>query len=228
MYIDSPGGSSLASEAMAAALQTIAAQKPLVAAMGPVAASGGYYVSTAAQWITAQPGTVTGSIGVLSGKVITAGLLDKLLFHRESIERGLHADMYGSEKLFSDEERTAIWNQIQRVYDVFLDRVTAARNMTREVADCIGGGRVWTGRQALENGLVDELGGLENALAKARELGGLNRRAQVREGRSGRGELPPLAPDPASIISYALGGVDMLGGGKSLCLCELVDLAAAD
>ena len=226
LYINSPGGSATASEAMASALQKLAAKKPLVAVMGPVAASGGYYVSTAAQWITAQPGTMTGSIGVLSGKVITGGLLDKLLFRRESIDRGVHADIHAAERPFSEEERKIVWASIQRVYDVFLDRVTASRNMSREAVDAVGGGRVWTGRQAQRRGLVDELGGLETGLAKARQLAGLHPRAVLREVRSSREQMSPPIPSSASMIGYALAGLELFNDSKALCLCELLALGA--
>ena len=226
LYVNSGGGSASASEAMSAALHKLAAKKPLIAAMGSTAASGGYYVSTPAHWVTAQPGTLTGSIGVLSGKVIAAGLMDKLLFHREAINRGRHADFYDAERPFNEEERKTVQEHIERVYDVFLDRVTAARGLTRQAVDNIGGGRVWTGRQALEHGLVDELGGLEAALAKARQLGGLPARAPVRELRELKTQTPPPLPDPVSIIQYTLEGMEMLGHGKALCLCGLVDLEA--
>jgi len=228
LYVNSTGGSSSASEAMAAALQKVADKKPLVAVMGPIAASGGYYVCAPAQWISAQPGTITGSIGVLSGKIIISGLLDKLLFHRESMNRGLHADFQGADRLFNEEERKTVWENIQRVYDVFLDRVTASRKLSREAAESVGGGRVWTGRQALERGLVDELGGLENGLAKARELAGLHPRAPMREVRPGLEQLPPPLPEPASIVRYAIEGLDMLGGAKALCLSVLVTLEGDD
>jgi len=228
LYVNSGGGSASASEAMAAALQKVAAKKPLVAVMGPVAASGGYYVCAPAQWISAQPGTITGSIGVLSGKIIAAGLLDKLLFHRESISRGRHADFHGAERPFNDEERKTVSENIQRVYDVFLDRVTAGRKLSREAADSVGGGRVWTGHQALERGLVDELGGLEMGLAKARQLAGLHPRAPMYEVRPDRRQLPPPLPDAASIIRYCIEGLDMLGGAKALCLSSLVALEGYD
>ena len=226
LYVNSTGGSSSASEAMAAALQKVAAKKPLVAVMGPVAASGGYYVCTPAQWISAQPGTITGSIGVLSGKLVTSGLLDKLSFHRESIGRGLHADFHSTERPFNEEERKTVWDDIQRVYDVFLDRVTAGRMISREAAETVAGGRVWTGSQAMERGLVDELGGLENGLAKARQLAGLHPRAPVHEVRTGRGQVQPPLPDPSSIVRYAIEGLDMFGRGKALCLCDLVGMEA--
>ena len=225
LYVDSPGGSASSSEAMAAALQKLAAKKPLVAVMGPVAASGGYYVSTPAQWITARPGSVTGSIGVLSGKMVLSDLLDKLLVGRESISRGQHSDLEASDRPFSDEERKIMLDSIRRAYDVFLDRVAASRSLSRDDADNVGGGRVWTGSQALEKGLVDQLGGLESGLAKARELAGLHHRARVREVPADRGqEQPPMPSDPSSIVNYALDGLRLLGGGKTLYLCELTGI----
>lgn len=232
VYVNSPGGSASASEAMAAALQKITAKKPLIAVMGPVAASGGYYVSTTAQWILAQPGTITGSIGVLTGKVITSDLLDKLLFRRETLTRGANAAFQGAERPFNDGERQIVRESIERVYDVFLDRVTASRNITRESAEAVGGGRVWTGSQALDRGLVDELGGLEQGLAKAREMAGLNPRAPFREVRPDRQytQLPAPVPaswnlasgNPASLLGYAIESLDLFASGKNLCLSELL------
>lgn len=222
VYVDSGGGSATAAEAMAAALGQIAAKKPLVVAMGSVAASGGYYVATPAQWIVAQPGTITGSIGVLNGKIVNAGLLAKLLFNRETISRGKHALLTSTERPFSDEERAALWRQIQRTYEVFLNRVATSRRMSREAVDAVGGGRVWTGRQALEHGLVDQLGGLEQALAKARQLAGLEARAPVHEVQVSK---QPLAPAPASsmaLVQYAIEGLQQLGGARALLLCPLI------
>ena len=225
LYVDSPGGSASASEAMASALQKLAAKKPLVAVMGPVAASGGYYVSTPAQWIIAQPGSVTGSIGVLAGKMVLSGMLDKLLLGRESINRGLHADLEASERPFNDDEREIMLGAIQRAYDVFLDRVAVSRSMSRDDVDTVGGGRVWTGSQALDKGLIDELGGLESGLAKARELAGLHPRARVREIPPDRGsDQPPLPSDPSVIVGYALDGLRLLGGGKTLYMCGLAGI----
>jgi len=226
LYVDSPGGSASASEAISAALQKVADKKPLVAAMGSTAASGGYYVCTPANWISAQPGTLTGSIGVLSGKVITGGLWDKLMLHREHIDRGLHSDFQTSERPFSDEERKIVWDSIQRVYDVFLSRVMSGRNLSRDTAESVAGGRVWTGHQALHLGLVDGLGGLDAGFAKARELAGLDPRAPVREIATGRAEMPPPVPDPAGFISYVLEGLEMFTGGKALLLCDLYDMDA--
>jgi protease-4 len=222
VYVDSGGGSATASEAMAAALEKVAAKKPLVVAMGSVAGSGGYYVTTPARWIVAQPGTITGSIGVLMGKIVNAGLLEKLLFNREMISRGQHALFLSSDRPFSDEEREMLWRQMKRTYDVFLDRVAASRKMTREVVDAVGGGRVWTGRQALERGLVDDLGGLEKALAKARQLAGLDAHAPVREVRPSKQPLAPAPASPLVLVQYALEGLQQLGYTRVLLLSPLI------
>jgi protease-4 len=221
LYIDSGGGSATASEAMRAALEKIAAKKPLVVAMGPIAASGGYWVSTPGQVIIAQPNTITGSIGVLSGKFVNAGLLEKLLVNREIISRGKTALFYDFERPFSDEEREIVWEGIQRIYDMFLERVSASREMMRQEVDTIGGGRVWSGRQALEKGLIDEFGGLQRALDKARQLAGLNERAPVRVFTPEKKPIAPL-PEAASVLTYALEGLRMLNGPGPLCLCPLV------
>ena len=221
LYIDSGGGSATASEAMAAALEKVATIKPLVVAMGSVAGSGGYYVATPARWIVAQPSTITGSIGVLNGKIVSASLLEKLLFHWEMISRGERATFEDTGKPFSDEERKMVWESIRRIYDVFLDRVTASRKMSREAVDAIGGGRVWTGRQALGSGLVDELGGVDKALAKARELAGLAKETPVREVRMGKQPLAPMA-EPAALLQYALEGLELFNGTRALCLCPLI------
>ena len=222
VYVDSRGGSSTASEAMAAALEKIAATKPLVVAMGAVAGSGGYYVATPAQWIVAQPGTLTGSIGVLEGKVSDVGLMDRLLMRPENVTRGRRAAMYSGDRPFSREEKEIIWESISRVYDLFLGRVARSRKMSTEAVDEISGGRVWTGRQAMDHGLVDELGGLDRALAKARDLAGLHPRARVREVPPARGPLQPPIPQPAAFLDYALDGLRMFNRGTPLYLCPLL------
>ena len=222
VYVDSRGGSSTASEAMAAALQKVAHKKPLVVAMGAVAGSGGYYVATPAHWIVAQPGTLTGSIGVLTGKIANVGLMDRLLMHRETVTRGRRAGIYSGDRPFSQQEREIVWDSISRVYDLFLERVARARKMTAEAVDEVGGGRVWTGRQAEERGLVDELGGLDVALTKARELAGLHPRARVREVPPSKGPLQPPVPQPLALFDYALEGLRMFNRGTPLYLCPLL------
>lgn len=193
LFIESPGGSALASEAMAAALGKLAAQKPLVVAMGAVAASGGYYVATPAHWIVAQPGTITGSIGVYSMKGVVSGLLDKLGVGREKISRGKFVTLYDPDHPFTEEERAKVAVDVQRLYEIFIGRVAASRKRPVEEIEAIAGGRVWTGRQALANGLVDELGGLDAALAKARALANLPPDAPWHDIPLGKQPLPPKA-----------------------------------
>lgn len=214
LWVDSGGGSASASEAMAAALAVLARHKPLVAVMGGVAASGGYYVTTPAQKVLAHPGTITGSIGVVAGKVVTAGLFNRLLFNREQVTRGEHSGMWGSDRAFSDVERGKLADLIERSYRLFLQRVAAARGRPINEVEQVAGGRVWTGRQALGHGLVDELGGLERAIATARQLGGLRPDAPVREARRGRREpapVPATAPAMLEHASRALAALNQAG-----------------
>jgi protease IV len=220
IYVDSGGGSAAASEAITAALEKIAAKKPLVVAMGSLAGSGGYYVSTPGHWIVAQPSTLTGSIGVLFGKIANAGLFDKLLLHRETLSRGQHATLLDIGQSFSEEERTMVREQVKRTYDIFLNRVTRSRKMTPEVVEAIGAGRVWTGRQALERRLVDELGGLDRALIKARQLAGLPEDAPLRE-LTGSKHLRAPVSEPIGQLHDALRGLYYLHQ-SALCLCPLV------
>jgi len=224
VHVDSGGGSATSSEAMAAALREVAKKKPVIISMGDVAASGGYFVATPGSRIIAQPGTITGSIGVLSGKFVNAGLYEKLLWHREIISRGEHAEVQSGSRPFTEEERQGVWEQINRTYDVFLDRVMTCRNMTREAVDAIGGGRVWTGRQALENGLVDELGGLDLAIRRAREKAGLGHRSKVCEVKASKKLLAPAGAGASAWLAYAVDGIRLLRPGIALTICPFVSI----
>jgi protease-4 len=221
LYVNSGGGSATASEAMRLALDAVAARKPLVVAMGTFAASGGYWVSTPGRWIVARPGTLTGSIGVFSGKFVTGGLWSKLMFNRETIAFGQHATLNSDEKPYTDEERAIVKSQIDRIYALFLERVGKARNMVPEAIHPIADGRVWTGRQALERKLVDELGGFDLAVRKARTLAGLPDTAPVREVRAPKRMIPPVevASAPA-FIGYVLEGVSLLSRAPALAMME--------
>lgn len=227
VYVESGGGSAVSSEAMAKAMEKAAARKPLVASMGWVAGSGGYWVTTPAGWVVAQSATITGSIGVLSGKVISSGLLDKLMFHREILSRGESALFESTSRPYTEEERKHIWEAIDRIYEQFLDRVSQSRHKSREEIDKIGGGRVWTGRQALGHGLIDDIGGLDVAIKKAKQLGGLSPRARVREYRMKKEVLAPRT-DIAAAIEYMLEGVSMINRSKALCVMPLVWLGEVD
>jgi protease IV len=175
LRVDSPGGSALASDLIWNELKHC--KKPVIASMGDVAASGGYYISMAAKKIYADPGTLTGSIGVLGGKLSLAGLYEKVGITSETISRGKNANIFAS-RPFTKSEREAMTLILRDVYDQFLDKALqgrkgAGKKMSREDLEKLAGGRIWTGRQALENGLVDVLGSLDDAIAEAAKLGGL-------------------------------------------------------
>jgi len=200
----------------------LAEEKPVVVCMSSVAASGGYYVATPASYIVAQPGTITGSIGVLGGKLVNSGMLEKLLVNREIFQRGENATFHGSQRPFTEGERERVFVSIKHTYDLFLDRVSCSRNMSKEAIDTIGGGRVWTGRQALAHGLIDELGDLDVALDKARELAGLHERSKMKEIPFPKAYGMPI-PSPVAIFTYAKEGVDLLKQAHALCICPLFE-----
>jgi protease-4 len=178
LRVDSPGGSALASDLIWHELRRC--KKPVVASMSDVAASGGYYISMGARKVYAEPGTLTGSIGVVGGKLALGGLFDKAGVKTETIARGANANIMSSATPFSESERR-VWASLMRdTYDQFLDRVADNRRRAgkekltkEELEENLAGGRVWTGRQAKENGLVDELGTLADAVAGAKELAGI-------------------------------------------------------
>jgi protease-4 len=170
LRVDSPGGSALASDLIWAELKRC--KKPVVASMSDVAASGGYYISMVARKIYAEPGTITGSIGVVGGKLATQGLWKKAGVKTEVLSRGAHSGLLTSDAPFTDSERKTMTALMQDTYDLFVDKALegrrrAGKKMTRERLLSLAGGRVWTGRQAKENGLVDELGTLHDAVAWA-------------------------------------------------------------
>ncbi len=222
LFVDSRGGSSTASEAMRHALAVVAARKPLVVVMGSVAASGGYDVAMPGAWVVARPGTLTGSIGVLGGKIVTGQLFNMLSVNRETIAVGKHSTMNTDERPYSEEERELLRREIGRLYSGFLDVVAAARKMPRGELDQIAQGKVWTGRQAVERKLVDELGGLDTGLKKARDLARLSSSVPLREPRGARRYVAPLAaPVPAlSWIGYLLEGVKLLNRAPALAVAE--------
>jgi protease-4 len=169
LRIDSPGGSAIASDVIWREVMLTRAVKPVVASMSDVAASGGYYIAMPAHAIVAEPATLTGSIGVVMLKFAIDGTLKKLGMNLEGVTRGRYADLYSPVRAFTPEERLKIQEQMQATYDAFVEKAAAGRNTTPERIDAVGQGRVWTGRQAKEIGLVDELGGLDRALAIAKQ-----------------------------------------------------------
>ncbi len=218
LLIDSGGGAAMTAEAMTAALAELAADRPLVACMNGVAASGGYMIATAARWIVAQPATLTGSIGVISAKAVTRGLWDKLQLHRYEFTRGANAAMFSDAAPYTEAQRARVVRGVQHTYQQFINHVAAARKMSAEAVDAAGGGRVWTGAQALERGLVDELGDLHAALAKAKTLANLPDETPV----AVIGKAPPLPPqlaaNPAAALDYLRANAQAVGGGTPLLL----------
>jgi protease-4 len=168
LRVDSPGGSAEASEVILNAARRVQAQKPLVVSMGNVAASGGYYVACGADAIFADTATITASIGVVGGKLVTTGLWGKLGINWVGHQRGANADLLSSNRPFDEAQRQLIGAYMQRVYEVFKGHVARARgDKLRKPIDELAGGRVFTGRQALDLGLVDQIGGLQPAVEYA-------------------------------------------------------------
>jgi protease-4 len=172
LRVDSPGGSAAASDAVWRELIITRQEKqdrPLVASMSDLAASGGYYIAMPAQVIVAQPSTLTGSIGIFGGKFVTGGVYEKLGARIESTSVGKHAEINSPVRPYSPEELKKLQEQLQSFYDQFVEKVADSRHTTPEKVDALAQGRVWTGRQAKQNRLVDELGGLDYAVQIAKQ-----------------------------------------------------------
>ena len=178
LRIDSGGGLVVAADIIWRELVQLKEVKPFVVSMGDVAASGGYYIAAPADAIVAEPGTITGSIGVVGGKYSFKGLYEKLGIRKEILKRGEHADFYTDYGDYPPAEQAIVEKQIKEIYDDFIEKVALGRtDLTVEDVDKLGQGRIWSGRQAKENGLVDELGGLSHAIAIARERAGLEKKS---------------------------------------------------
>jgi protease-4 len=172
LRIDSPGGSAVASDAIWRELSITRDQKPsrpIVVSMSDLAASGGYYIAMAAPYIVAQPGTLTGSIGVITGKFVTGGTWAKIGANMEALSIGRNAEIESPIRPFNDSERAKVQAGIESFYDGFVEKAARSRHMAPEKLEALARGRVWTGRQAKEIGLVDALGGLDAALAVAKQ-----------------------------------------------------------
>jgi protease-4 len=168
LRIDSPGGSAIASDVIWREVMLTREVKPVIASMSDVAASGGYYIAMPAHQIVAEPATLTGSIGVVMVKFVIDGTLDKLGVNIDGVSDGRFAEMYSPVRAFTPEERAKVEQQMQATYDAFVEKAAAGRQTTPERIDAVAQGRVWTGKQAKELGLVDELGGLQRAIALAK------------------------------------------------------------
>lgn len=180
LRVNSPGGSVTASETLWREVKRARKRgKPVVASMGAVAASGGYYIAAAADAIVASPATITGSIGVITGKLVIRDLLQRLGVGLDTVRTNANADAWSIETPFTPEQRAHREAEADLVYADFLERVADGRNLTTEAVDRVARGRVWTGADARERGLVDELGGFRTALRRAKILAGLDEDADV-------------------------------------------------
>jgi protease-4 len=197
LRVETGGGSAMAADVIWREIERTTKIKPVIVSMGTAAASGGYYISSPGTRVFANPLTITGSIGIFYGKADVSELLRKLGVNVEVYKTAPRADAESIFRPFTDEERTELKRKVWQFYDVFLQRVAQGRNLTKEQVDAVGQGRVWTGEQALAHKLVDELGGLRQALAAARALAGLSDHAPIEE-------LPP----PQTTIIGRLLGID--------------------
>lgn len=203
LSVDSGGGSALASDVISRAVARC--DKPVVAVMGEIAASGGYYVLARADHVVASPFTITGSIGVVVGKPVLAELNERVGRHPETVGRELA--LFGSlNRPFSDAERAWAETMMDEVYARFVARVAEGRGLTPERVDELGRGRIWSGADAHERGLVDELGDLHTAVAAARRLAGLPDDAPVRAASGGFAfpGLPAFGREPGDAAASAL------------------------
>ena len=215
--VESPGGSVNGSETIwREVCRTRAAGKPVVASMGAVAASGGYYVSMSADAIVASPGTITGSIGVVTGKLVTRELKERLGVGSDSVRTNANADAWSGNSPFTPEQHALVEAEADLFYDDFVNRVAQARGLTVEQVEEVARGRVWTGVDALERGLVDELGGLRTAVRRAKVLAGLDADAEVRlagyPSSSVRDYLRPKASSQPAVASVSDAVISLLGG----------------
>jgi protease IV len=203
LRVDSPGGSASASDAVWRELMITKqerADRPLVVSMSDLAASGGYYIAMPAQVIVAEPSTLTGSIGIFGGKVVTGGVYEKLGANIQSTSAGRHAEINSPARPYNPEELKKLQEQLQAFYDQFVEKVADARHTTPEKIDAIAQGRVWTGQQAKENKLVDELGGLDRAISIAKQ------RAKIAADSDVEIQIYPAPKSFYEVISDAFNG----------------------
>lgn len=206
LRVDSPGGSALASDVMWREIALTADVKPVIVSMGGVAASGGYYVAAPGTRIFASPLTITGSIGIFFGKADVSRLMDRIGVGVESYKTAPRADAESPFRPFTEAERSELERKLRQYYDLFLERVAEGRSLSKEEVDRAGRGRVWTGEQAQQQRLVDELGGLREALDYARRVAHLPRHVPIVE----------LPPQKHTLVGRALGLEGIRGSAGEL------------
>ncbi|MFK7991450.1 MAG: S49 family peptidase, partial [Sandaracinaceae bacterium] len=208
--IDTGGGSVMASDQIYRAIRRARRRKPVIASLGAVAASGGYYVASACDTIWADPSTVTGSIGVWFGKVDFAPLGRMIGVELEQLGRGRHSGATSFYRPFTSEERAVLARNVRQWYRAFLRRVARGRGMRVAEVDAVGRGRLWMGDQAIDNGLVDHLGGFGSALMAARRAADVGPEVGVM-----------VVPNrPATLLDYALGFLGIGAAGTDAVAAE--------
>jgi protease-4 len=193
--IDSPGGSAQASEVMWQAARAVAAKKPVVISIGSMAASGGYYLASAGDYIYADASAIVGSIGVVGGKFVMKGLYDKLGLTTESFNQGRNADLFSSNKPFDERQRRLVTNWMKNTYEQFTQRVMSTRSGKIKDIDQVARGRIFLAKQAKDMGMVDEIGGVQAAIAHAANKAGL---------QGGQYDVKVL-PTPRSLVEMLFG-----------------------
>jgi protease IV len=230
LRIDSPGGSALASDLIWREAERT--KKPVVASLSDIAASGGYYIAAAADRIVAAPGTLTGSIGVVGGKVAVGDALGKVGVHTDVVSKGKNAGWLSMQEPFTPGEREAFLGTMKEVYRLFTSKVAAGRKLDPAVVEKLAEGRVFTGRQAKENGLVDRLGTLDDAIDEAKKLAGIAAgdevdRLLLPEPRGLFDDLLGAATaggDPVVRMAAVAGGRDAAAGLRGLLLARIAGL----
>ena len=205
LRVDSPGGSALTSEQLHREVLRLREKKPVVACFDGVAASGGYYLATHAHAIVAQPTTITGSIGVVSARLLARELLERVGVRTEVVRTRAHADLHSPARTLDDAERAILRRELDATYALFVERVAEGRAMAPENVLSLAGGRVWSGADAADRGLVDRLGGLPTAHAEVlSRLPSRERTLPLEPLRPPRGDVPPA--DPPTVVEAVVGG----------------------
>ena len=203
LRVDSPGGSALASDMIWHELRRADEDKPVVVSLSDVAGSGGYYIAAGGRKIYANAATITGSIGVVGGKLVIKGLFDKVGLTVDVFQRGKNAGLFSSVEAFSEEQRELLRETLQETYEIFLDRIVDSRKQPLEQIEKMARGRAWTGHLAQRGKLVDEIGGLSDAIAGARKEAGIEEDARV---------VILRMPEPRSLWEAIIFGPD--GGAR--------------
>jgi protease IV len=224
LRVDSPGGAITASETIWREVRQARKRgKPVVASMGAVAASGGYYASMAADAIVANPGTLTGSIGVLTGKLVVRDLLARLGVGSDTVRTNANADAWSIDAPFTPEQQAHREVEADLFYEDFVQRVAEGRNLTPKAVDLVARGRIWSGADAHERGLVDELGGFRAAVRRAKVLAGLDEDAEVRLVSYPHSSLLDMVRPQASSQPAAASLPDALGALLGRTLAAILD-----